>query len=187
MIHYFSTCMRGKCVNIDRGPRKIMHGVSISLVASNHKMKTPQRKYYTSCPFNECLQGYLANSRDKEERDHVKRYHQQVTETIGIIGAVFSFRREPSRKTNMFAYATASSQTRSLSGTMSRVDPPDLKVHVTRLSRCLKTLSPTTPFAMTKKSRSTIGQKDHGQQDHCLCRRCHPAKTTISRSCLTSL
>ncbi|KAG0345521.1 hypothetical protein BG005_001271 [Podila minutissima] len=53
---------------------------------------------YTSCPFEKCRYGFLAESTIRGERDHVKRYHQHTTETIGTMGAVFYFRRDPSRQ-----------------------------------------------------------------------------------------
>lgn len=52
---------------------------------------------HSICPFKKCNHGYLIDSPIKAERDHVKRYHLDVTETIGIMGAIFSFRRDPSK------------------------------------------------------------------------------------------
>ncbi|KAF9537070.1 hypothetical protein EC957_008887 [Mortierella hygrophila] len=50
-----------------------------------------------SCSFKECLHGYHVKSTIKKQKDHNIRYHLLIVETIGIAGAVFTFRRDPSR------------------------------------------------------------------------------------------
>ncbi|KAG0042919.1 hypothetical protein BGZ89_006711, partial [Linnemannia elongata] len=52
------------------------------------------------CLFDYCKNGYLdrdPSTLDPQERKHVKLYHKPVTCPIGLHGALFIFRRDPSR------------------------------------------------------------------------------------------
>ncbi|KAG0068434.1 hypothetical protein BGZ90_000583 [Linnemannia elongata] len=58
------------------------------------KTTTPRKK--TSCPFLKCRLGYTSDSLIRAHKDHLDRYHKDITEVIGMEKAVFYVRRDPS-------------------------------------------------------------------------------------------
>lgn len=58
----------------------------------------PMRK--NSCLFNKCKLGLLDKDPEqlsRQEQQHVRRYHRHATHAVGLNGALFIFRRDPSR------------------------------------------------------------------------------------------
>ncbi|KAF9090645.1 hypothetical protein BGX29_011354 [Mortierella sp. GBA35] len=52
------------------------------------------------CHFDKCHHGFLDldSKPTKAQEDHIRRYHQHVTHTLGLMGAIFCFSRDPSTR-----------------------------------------------------------------------------------------
>ncbi|KAF8930426.1 hypothetical protein BGZ47_000552 [Haplosporangium gracile] len=55
------------------------------------------------CHFDKCHHGYLTldTKPTRLQEHHIQRYHQHVAHTLGLMGAIFCFRRDSSAKNNL--------------------------------------------------------------------------------------